>query len=158
SSLAVPRTLAAGISFPSTGGMLLVGGHVPNGMNGQATGATEFYDPNTNLWRSTASLSAARREFSLVALQDGSFLAIGGFDGANSLSSVERFRLSANGQACDVSGECASIHCVQHICCDQQCSGPCKSCSIQGSVGTCSPRPNGYSCADSNICDGQEAC
>jgi hypothetical protein len=53
----------------------------------------------------------------------------------------------ANGAACMVGTECASAVCVEGVCCDVACAGPCRSCVLTGSIGTCSKRPSTTRCA-----------
>src|SRR5690606_38663405 len=52
----------------------------------------------------------------------------------------------ANGESCDLLGECASGNCVEGVCCDAECDGGCESCldanTGQGD-GTCSPASPG---------------
>lgn len=52
--------------------------------------SAERYNPATNTWEVIASLNIPRRALSAVALPDGIY-AIGGFDGNNYLSSIERY-------------------------------------------------------------------
>src|SRR5436190_2542374 len=42
------------------------------------------------------------------------------------------------GTACTMPTECDSGFCAQGFCCDQACTGTCKSCAISGKQGTCS--------------------
>jgi hypothetical protein len=76
------------------------------------------------------------------------------------------------GADCTESAQCASGHCVDRICCEvAACPGPCRSCAVPGSLGTCKPlrltdppRPPGChpeppaSCGQSGACDGSGAC
>lgn len=57
--------------------------------------AAERYDPKTNKWEVIADLNIPRRALSAVALPDGIY-AIGGFDGQNYLSSIEKYDESKN--------------------------------------------------------------
>jgi len=68
--------------------------------------------------------------------------------------------------------DCASGHCVNNVCCNSACTGTCTSCSLTGSVGTCSPIPAGSpplvasqcpmaaasTCGNDGMCDGAGAC
>jgi hypothetical protein len=38
---------------------------------------------------------------------------------------------------CTSSDECLSGHCAQGVCCSTACTGPCRSCALPGSLGTC---------------------
>jgi hypothetical protein len=51
--------------------------------------AAETYDPATAEWSATGSMAMARGALSTALLGDGTVLAVGGYDGANTLSSAE---------------------------------------------------------------------
>ena len=65
---------------------------------------------------------------------------------------------SKNGTACAANTDCASLECVDGVCCNQACDGTCYSCDQQGSVGTCKPLDGAQdpsatvACTGSNIC------
>lgn len=70
-----------------------------------------------------------------------------------------------NGEGCTSAqaSACASGYCVEGVCCaSAACSGPCKSCNVTGSEGTCVPAKAGTevpgSCANGQACDGNGAC
>ena len=50
----------------------------------------ERYNPEKDEWELVSSLNTARRALSAVTLPDGIYV-IGGFDGFNYLSSVEKY-------------------------------------------------------------------
>jgi hypothetical protein len=47
------------------------------------------------------------------------------------------------GQTCTKGCECQSGNCVDGVCCNSACGGPCQACNLAGKVGTCSPHPRG---------------
>lgn len=47
------------------------------------------------------------------------------------------------GGACNSNSDCVSGFCVDGVCCNNACTGSCRSCALQGSVGTCTNVPNG---------------
>ncbi|MGB7810900.1 MAG: hypothetical protein WBP56_07175, partial [Polyangia bacterium] len=75
------------------------------------------------------------------------------------------------GQPCADATECESGQCVDQVCCDTACAGPCRSCSLASSPGHCSnvatgaPDPRNTckdlgaaSCSTNGVCDGNGAC
>jgi hypothetical protein len=71
-----------------------------------------------------------------------------------------------NGQPCpNGPTDCASMMCVENVCCNDLCTGMCKSCLVAGSVGTCTNLPpfahDTYptsSCIAPSACDGSGNC
>src|SRR6185369_9484514 len=62
------------------------------------------------------------------------------------------------GNACTTSSQCATGFCVSGVCCDTACTDQCTSCTLPGSVGICSVKPNGTTCSDGNACTNGETC
>jgi hypothetical protein len=75
------------------------------------------------------------------------------------------------GQPCQSGTECASTFCVDKVCCGDSCQGPCRSCALGASPGTCTltlagaPDPRGAcrdmgksSCGTDGACNGNGAC
>jgi Galactose oxidase, central domain/Kelch motif len=46
-------------------------------------------------------------------------------------------------ETCNVATDCATGHCSHGVCCNSDCTTPCHSCAVPGSVGTCTPEPKG---------------
>jgi hypothetical protein len=75
-----------------------------------------------------------------------------------------------NGAMCAGNGECASMLCVEGVCCNNACDASCESCTVSGSVGTCSPIPAGADdpknmcgttsnvCGNTGKCNGSRGC
>jgi hypothetical protein len=75
-----------------------------------------------------------------------------------------------NGDPCGSGADCASGQCVDRVCCDSDCQGPCRACTLPGNIGSCVPVPDGQdphdSCAEQpketcgadGFCDGAGAC
>ena len=70
-----------------------------------------------------------------------------------------------NGEGCNATfaTSCASGNCVDGVCCDSAaCTGPCKSCNVSGSEGTCVLAKAGTevagSCSNGQACDGNGNC
>ncbi|MCA9620417.1 MAG: hypothetical protein KC731_15450 [Myxococcales bacterium] len=51
--------------------------------------------------------------------------------------------LALNGEACSEGSDCRSEICVDELCCDAVCDGPCEACDLTGSLGSCRPVPDG---------------
>jgi len=78
----------------------------------------------------------------------------------------------AFGQACASARECASAFCVDGVCCNTPCAGPCLTCAAAGAAGTCTNQPAGArprhadecvaaapaTCGLDGMCDGSGAC
>ena len=75
------------------------------------------------------------------------------------------------GQPCQTGTECGSTFCVDKVCCQNSCQGPCRSCALGSSPGTCdltlpgAPDPRGAckdmgksSCGTDGTCNGNGAC
>jgi len=75
------------------------------------------------------------------------------------------------GQPCTEGGDCESGHCVDGVCCENDCAGACRSCNLPGSPGRClsvaagAPDPHGVcqdqgptACSTNGVCDGNGAC
>ncbi len=70
-----------------------------------------------------------------------------------------------NGEGCTAAtvASCASGNCVNGVCCESAaCTGPCKSCNVAGSEGSCVPAKAGTevagSCSNGQACDGVGNC
>jgi hypothetical protein len=76
-----------------------------------------------------------------------------------------------NGGTCKAAADCKSNFCVDGVCCDQACTGACRSCSLESSKGKCTPLGAGAidnrnvckdqgapSCGTDGKCDGAGGC
>ncbi len=87
-------------------------------------------------------------------------------DGLDRAGSVDAGK--ANGSTCESGADCASGFCVDGVCCESACAGPCRSCSR--SAGRCSHFPAGddpenecadqttAACGTDGACDGAGGC
>jgi hypothetical protein len=57
------------------------------------------------------------------------------------------------GTACTNGSECILGICANGVCCKTTCAGPCYSCALEGSAGTCTPVPAGTKPADVAVTD-----
>jgi hypothetical protein len=65
-----------------------------------------------------------------------------------------------NGKGCRTPLECTSNNCIDGVCCESECVGPCVACDLVDSEGACSNLPTAVpddSCLGA-ICDGSGAC
>jgi Big-like domain-containing protein/Kelch motif protein/galactose oxidase-like protein len=93
-SLSVTRGDFGVLTLPG-GKVLAAGGWTDDPSHGALTLASaELYDPASNMWAATASMTEARQQFTLTLLQNGRPLAVGGVgDGvAGSQSSAEFYQ------------------------------------------------------------------
>ncbi|HEY4393241.1 MAG TPA: hypothetical protein VGP64_04230, partial [Polyangia bacterium] len=76
-----------------------------------------------------------------------------------------------NGAPCKTGDDCYSTFCTDGVCCNSACQGPCVSCNLASSAGTCSPVDHGAvdprgacddkgtaSCGQNGRCDGVGGC
>lgn len=156
-------------AYPGTrvalaGGTVLGGGRIGYGL--QVVGAAFVFEPVGTSWKEQPTLAPVESDISIydapVALRPGLAL-VGGrqSDGADRHGVVVAFTLGpSNGTACTSDANCASTHCVDGVCCDTSCSGPCAACSVATGAtadGKCSPLPEGSSPSSScgrYLCDG----
>jgi hypothetical protein len=72
--------------------------------------------------------------------------------------------LHGDGTACGSGPECQNGHCVDGVCCNSACTGPCVACNIPGLLGTCTNLAAGSDASDAECpgatvaCDGAGAC
>jgi MYXO-CTERM domain-containing protein len=150
---------------------------VPGGWTGGnlTTKNVEIYDPATGLWTTTSPMNEFRRMHSFTPLPGGKFLAAGGLDyNDNEVASAEVLGLLANGESCASAVECSSVLCVDGVCCNNACAGPCEACTSAkkggGQDGVCGPIGAGQdpdsecadegiaSCGKTGVCDGSGTC
>ncbi len=66
------------------------------------------------------------------------------------------------GAACAANSECASMQCIDGVCCNTACGALCQACNVAGNIGTCTSIPNGADpaneCPGSTNCNGAAAC
>lgn len=149
-------------------GTALVAGHKATALR---------FDPATQKFHTAGSLLENRYYFAGANLQlTNRVLITGGVDPANTTiihSDGEIFALTANGGACASHGECASLKCVEGVCCNSDCTGTCQSCvnaKTGGASGTCAPVKAGTdpdndcaadaqtTCGNDGMCDAAGAC
>ena len=76
-----------------------------------------------------------------------------------------------NGSPCGTGAECVSTICAEGVCCNDACGGSCRSCTVGGSVGTCTNVPSGVAdpkamcavtpatgCGTDGTCNGSGGC
>jgi hypothetical protein len=138
---------------------------------------TERYDPIAKAFSSAGNSKVARENATATLLGDGRVLVVGGHQPGVATpiyNTGELFQLAPNGAMCTSAGECATLHCVEGVCCNTACSTTCMSClkSKQGTGadGTCGvvakdTDPNNdcgpsakETCGTTGLCNGTGAC
>lgn len=152
-----------------TGLMLVTGGD-----GAFVLASTELYDPTGNVWTPTPSLATGRYYHTATKLNNGKVLVAGGNDAVGPLSTSELYSLDPSATACTNAALCQSGFCVDGVCCDLACTGPCTACTTAkkgaGANGVCGPILAGNdpdnecatqaasTCGTTGTCDGAGAC
>jgi hypothetical protein len=161
------------IAAPLPGGRVVVGGGLENLAGGAVIQDAEIYDVAADAWTSIDPMQEPRQRAAWALLPDQSVLVTGGA-APEIQSSVERFTLLPDGEACTSRVTCASAACADGVCCDTPCDSACAGCTAalkgSGTDGSCGPvaaetDPKG-DCLDSGaavcdldgLCDGAGAC
>jgi hypothetical protein len=162
-SLMQERTGDASVELPD--GRVLVGG--------QQT--SEIYDPMTGKWAFAGAMVKKLSVQTMTPLPSGQALSVGGWDEPTqkATATCAIFALLATGSAC-VGPECASLHCVDGVCCGTACKELCLACSAAkkggGADGDCGgiaagsdpdsecPADMAGSCGRTGTCNGTGAC
>lgn len=133
------------------------------------------FDPVTQKFLFAGNLNKNRYHHAGANLPGNRVLVVGGVDpsAGTYFADGEIFALTPNGQACTSAGECASLKCVEGVCCNADCTGACQSClnaKTGAASGTCSPIKVGTdpdndcaaeaqsTCSNDGMCDGAGAC
>jgi hypothetical protein len=132
------------------------------------------HDPaNTTWYKPSAETRPPQRYESAMAYDGrrGVVVLFGGFyagpGGTIQLNDTWEYSVLGlgNGEGCSdaTASSCASGHCVEGVCCEAAaCSGPCKSCSVAGSEGSCVLARAGTevpgSCTNGQACDATGSC
>lgn len=133
---------------------------VTGGANqGAGQKSAEIYDPITNSWQQPfPDMNVARDEHTATQLQNGKVLVAGGQNnGVMPMSEIAD--IAGIGAPCMQPSDCASGYCVDGVCCDTACNGPCLACSVAAGApmdGTCAPATE--PCNDNNPCTENDVC
>ncbi|WP_438037293.1 kelch repeat-containing protein [Sorangium sp. So ce204] len=152
-------------SLLPSGKVLLTGGAEPCRPAGSTASVVPFYatqalfDEATLSWSSldlAPPVTMARAYHSSTRLNDGSVLIAGGYvDAATATASAVLFReRSPLGETCDADSDCGSGFCVDSVCCEAACAGPCDACAAASGAsqdGVCTPL-TGVACDDTDAC------
>ena len=131
-------------------------------------GAVDLFDQKTYSWITISPLLTPRWQHTATVLDDNRLLVVGGKTvGFPETLRGEILTLDANGDPCTSNCECTSGICVDGVCCESTCDGPCETC---GEGGACVPEISGadpdddcadegqISCGQNGACDGNGAC
>ncbi len=113
-------------------------------------------------WTALEPPSEARMRPAQAKLPSGSWLVAGGWAGYgnDALDTAAVLTVAGPGTPCEVGAACASGHCVDGVCCDVACDGPCVACSIAAGAaidGMCTPFATG-TIDPSGACNVEEGC
>ena len=70
---------------------------------------------------------------------------------------IQEFIAGEIGSYCSSDAACQSNHCQDGVCCTTVCAS-CEVCNSPAVWGQCGIAPNGTSCSDGDVCNGQEQC
>src|SRR4029077_9284847 len=100
----------------------------------------------------------------------GGVAGTGGTGGAPADAGTDAFNCAAAAGLCDRaigascvdSAQCHSTFCVDGVCCNNACAGPCRSCNQPNNDGMCLPYPQGSDpageCTGGMTCNGVGSC
>jgi len=163
-----------GNSVSISGDTAVAGAYYDDDGGKQSGSAYVFMRVGTN-WFETVKLTAsdaAAYDFlgSAVSISGNEVLAgahgdqdKGSFTGSAYIYHLQK---APNGAPCNAHHECASVYCVEQVCCaTASCPLACTSCAVAGSLGSCSNIPAGQAdnnptgtCAGAKACDGAGVC
>lgn len=156
-TMSSPREGHSATLLPSglaANGQVLIAGGSSNGTN-TLSSAELFKAPNT--WTPTTAMPAPVRVHTASLLPNGGVLIAGGVNGTTATAAARIYDASF-GLGCTSNSQCSTGFCVSGVCCENACTGSCTACNLPGSLGTCSPRPNGTACDDQNACTQSDSC
>lgn len=128
-SLTTPHQRGLGATAKTAGGLqpLVIGGDI-----NADTADVLLADTSAS-----TKLDYARTSAAAVTLPSGSVMVIGGRIGGSYPGNEEIYLPGSNGATCTTAGDCASLHCVDGVCCEDACTGNCAACNVSGSAGKC---------------------
>jgi hypothetical protein len=87
----------------------------------------------------STKMAFPRANAAAVDLPSGAVMVIGGTSGSGATypTNEEIYLPQANGVACTAAADCASLFCVDGVCCQEACTGNCSSCNTAGKAGQC---------------------
>jgi hypothetical protein len=141
--------------------VLLVGG---SSTGSDFLSSAEVWDGST--WALTSALTTATptaltavRAHTATLVGNKFVLVAGGLKGGTPpVTSAAGLYDVSFGLACTAPSQCSTGFCVNGVCCDSACTNSCSACNLAGSVGVCSPKPNGSACEDGNFCTQFDTC
>jgi len=139
-SMGTPRYAFAS-TLLSSGRWLVAGTDVVEPQNGVVPATAEAFDPIALKWLPVPSMREGHGRASMAALSDGRALIVGGegFHTAPWFGGVLSSKAEILDVKCIAGSDCPSGFCVDGVCCDKACTGPCVACDEPTKIGTCSP-------------------
>jgi hypothetical protein len=107
--------------------------------------STEILRPSVQQFQWAGALVKSRWRHAAHVLASGRVMAVGGNAGSTYHRTTEHIIFESgdrfpDGTTCSLPGACASLTCVDGLCCDQPCPGICNACNVDGAEGRCTDR------------------
>jgi hypothetical protein len=158
--------LVAGLGLASSCALVIgVDGDFVEGDIGGGGSGTTFTTSTSTGGTTTTTLFGGGTTTSTTALGGGGATSSGGTGGSAGAAGAGGDGLLANGAPCTIGTECRSALCVDDVCCDNACIGPCQSCladDTEQADGVCAPVSLGFDptgdCVAPEYCDGAGSC
>jgi MYXO-CTERM domain-containing protein len=144
--------------------VLFVGGFNPTiiatVLGDPVTPLTEIYSPIDGTYTADSDLVIARGAHQTVLVDKGKrVMVIGGDELLAPTATVETYPLKGAlgwpGEVCQIASDCVTNSCVDAVCCDTPCDGPCSACIANKGApqdGTCTAINEGKPCDDKAHC------
>ena len=139
-------------SLLSSGQVLVAGGS-----NGTTTLSSAEQFNGTNSWTTPTVMPGPVQAHTATVLGNNIVLIAGGLSGTTTQNAARLYD-TTGGTPCTSGSQCLSGTCVSGVCCNTACTDQCSSCNLAGLAGICSPKPNGATCNDGNLCTQTDTC
>lgn len=141
------RRMVSGVVM-ADGRLLVAGGFSTDALLASA----EIFDPTASKWYGAGALSEPRGDIGMAPIGAGAsrYIAVGGYNGGYS-TTADVFELALAGKACKDAGECASLSCVDGVCCQTSACAADETCGGTSAPGVCKKK-TGTACSSGDAC------